>query len=65
MYPLFKGLFHSQGLDVELGFTYISGRRGFRHWFLNESLATQGRCLLVLESPPILEESADKSNRAK
>jgi hypothetical protein len=25
IYPLFKGLIYVQGLDIELGFTYICG----------------------------------------
>jgi len=30
IYPLFKGLNHIQGLDIKLGFTYISGLWGTR-----------------------------------
>ena len=45
--------------------TINCGRRGFRHYFLDDLFATQGRCLLALESPPILEGVADKSNMAK
>jgi hypothetical protein len=61
IYPLFKGLNHIQGLDIELGFTYISGWRGTRYQTFKPFPLTHYADISDLDSSPILGIVRDKS----